>query len=115
MLFKNSSNRKYAIVFLIAFLAWLDTSSQTVLDWKDQVVQFYESGSTSANEEDQSWFSISNKKQGVYINIVPTEKRKIYIEQGNAVIKFGNSIRTDADGIIQFCRHFNYYSFSLVR
>lgn len=90
MLFKNSSNRKYAIVFLIAVLVWLDTSSQTVLDWKDQVAQTVAEGETPSDPSAYQWTECLSQKQGIRININSTETKKIFVEQGNCVFSFAD-------------------------
>lgn len=90
MLLNRRIDQKYAIIFLVAVLAWLDSPCQAVVDWKDQVAQCVLIDETPRDPNDYFWTECSNLKQGVRININPTETKKIFVEEGNCVFSFAD-------------------------
>ena len=59
------------------------------VDWKSQVTNEVNIGSTSNNPNDYVWTEeSSNITQGVTINLTPTEIMPIYLEQNNSKINF---------------------------
>jgi hypothetical protein len=57
-------------------------------DWKYQVTGYVEIASTPNTSANYSWHEESNNLQGVHINVIPTEKTAIFIQQNNAIINF---------------------------
>lgn len=99
MLLNRRIYQKYAIIFLVAVLAWLDSPCQAVVDWKDQVAQCVLIDETPRDPNDYFWTECSNLKQGVRININPTETKKIFVEEGNCVFSFADFRLTEQGGL----------------
>ncbi len=99
MLLNNRINRKYAIVFLVAVLSWHNSPCQAVIDWKDQVAQSVLIDQTPRDPSEYLWTECPNLKQGVRININPTETKQIFVEERNCVFSFADFRFTGQGGL----------------
>ncbi len=76
------------IIFFYFFCKDYNTSAQICIDWKRQTTHLVAIASTSNNPDDYSWNEETNIMQGVIIDIIPSERVPVYIQQNNHIICF---------------------------